>query len=237
MTAIYVTECHLSNGLTIYSNARTPVLEIFAEVFRDRIYVPPDIPQIKENDIVIDIGANIGLFSLLAASVAPSVLVHAFEPSSESFSLLTKNAKANELSNIQCHQIAVSSVTGQKTLYLDISSVCNRALSTANPEYRDRCIGVELVESVSLDDLFDKYGIARCKLLKMDAEGSEYDILLSAYHETLDRIEAIAMEYHQYLEDRSSEEIVEFLKRNGFYVRKEPGDGVGMIYAYRLSAR
>ena len=231
---VYVEKLWLSNGLVIYSNENTPACEIFREVFKEGIYTPAILPALKAGDVVIDIGANIGLFSLLAARVDSDVRVYAFEPASLNFLLLDKNIHENRATNIHPIRCAVSATTGMRTLYLDRCSVCNRAVSTNNPELNERCVGTEVVESVSLDDVFIKNGIRRCNLLKVDVEGSEYDIFFSASPSTLARIDAIAMEYHDYLVAHSGVELAKWLENKGFVVSINPGEGVGMIYARRF---
>jgi FkbM family methyltransferase len=229
---VYIDECHLSNGLVLHSDSRTPVHDLFKEVYRTQAYTPSDIPPIKNNDVVIDLGANIGVFSLFAASVSPSVRVHAFEPVSETFSLLKKNVSANKLSNVQCHRCAVSSATGEQTLYVTLGSTADTMIPARvkMPGSAAR----ESVECVSLNDLFVRHGITKCNFLKVDVEGSEFDIFLSASPQTLGRIDAIAMEYHEW-EERKPDELTEFLRSNGFSVRVHTDrlPGLGMIYASR----
>jgi FkbM family methyltransferase len=183
--SIYMTQCSLSNGLLIYSNARTPLHSLFMDIFARASYMDPGIPQIKSGDVVVDIGANIGMFSLFAASISPDVQVYAFEPASDTFAVLQKNVEANHLTNVQCAKCAVSATTGELGLYLHRGS-------TGDSVIRDRVgqniTGMESVPCISLNDLFSRYGLPRCDFLKVDCEGSEFDLFSAASAQTFEKL-------------------------------------------------
>ena len=233
--SIYITRCYLSNGLLVYSNSRTPLHSLFIDICEHHDYDSELLPPICPNSVVVDIGANIGLFSLLAASISPDIKIHAFEPSADSFVLLQKNVVANGCANIQCYQYAVCGKTGETNLYLDPDSIGDSVLS--GWVGKDNVVGTERVPCISLDDLFTRCGITFCDYLKMDCEGSEFDVLFSASSQTLIKIGAIALEYHEY-GGRQSNELVELLRRNGFQVdEKRTCSNLGMLYALRDAAR
>jgi hypothetical protein len=73
--------------------------------------------------------------------------------------------------------------------------------------------------------------------MKVDVEGAEFEIFEAASLQTLAKIDAIAMEYHEY-EDRRHHELSDILMSQGYSVRtsKEPHPGLGMIYAHRAGA-
>jgi FkbM family methyltransferase len=233
--AVFIDQCHLSNGLVIFSDSRTPLHELFKEVYRTNAYTQPDIPQIGENGVVVDLGANIGMFSLFAAKLSPSVQVYAFEPAPETFDLLRKNVLANKLSNVQCHQCAVSSKTGKQTLYLDVGSTADTTVASRIKE--PASVRTQEVDCISLDELFARCGISRCNLMKVDVEGAEFEIFEAASLQTLAKIDAIAMEYHEH-EDRRHHELSDLLKAHGYCVRvsEDRYPDLGMIYARRIAA-
>ena len=81
--------------------------------------------------------------------------------------------------------------------------------------------GFELIAeplAISLDTLFAHHDVIRCHLLKLDCEGAEYDILYAASRPTLDRIDAIAADYHVGLNDHTPAELTAFLEAAGFLV-------------------
>ncbi|HEV3317493.1 MAG TPA: FkbM family methyltransferase [Candidatus Angelobacter sp.] len=230
---VYIEECRLSNGLILRSDSRTPVQELYKEVYRARTYTPAHFPAIQDNDVVIDLGANIGIFALYAASIAPTVRVHAFEPAAPTFALLQQNVALNKLSNIQCYRYSVSGVTGKSTLYVtNAGSTADTMIMTrvSAQEVRE----AECVDCLSLDDLFLRCGIEHCNFLKVDVEGSEFNIFSFASPETLCKIGRIAMEYHE-IEGRKGRDLAGLLESQGFYVqiKPEPASDRGMIYATR----
>jgi hypothetical protein len=95
-------------------------------------------------------------------------------------------------------------------------------------------LSTESVDGFSLSDLFAVCGIESCDFLKVDIEGSEFEIFLTASRATLQRIEKIAMEYH---EKGCGEgwQLVEVFKAAGFQVKQTPelNSDRGMIYATR----
>lgn len=131
---------------------------------------------VKEGDIVVDLGANIGYYTLLAARlVGKKGKVYAFEPEPINYSLLIKNIELNGYDNIVPVQKAVSNTAGTVRLFLAYKSTEGHAIYQPNnaiyqPNNKKREF-VE-VESVTLDEFFkDK----KCPInvIKMDIEGAE----------------------------------------------------------------
>jgi FkbM family methyltransferase len=127
---------------------------------------------VKEGMTVVDIGANIGYYTLLAARlVGPEGRVHAFEPSPENFALLSRNVDVNGYKNVVLIPKAVSDRSGTATLRIDRASSGGHSLSN----FRGGADSIE-VETISLDDYFAN-GTETVGVLKMDAEGAEVAIL------------------------------------------------------------
>lgn len=85
---IFMEKCYLSNGLILHSNPRTPLPFLFTDIFVRQEYTNPHIPAIKPNDVVIDIGASIGMFSLYAANSAGMPCIpRAKKPGTDRYSL------------------------------------------------------------------------------------------------------------------------------------------------------
>jgi FkbH-like protein/FkbM family methyltransferase len=83
----------LPNGLKIAHLNRYETEYVYQEIFEDRCYLRHGI-RLKDEAVVVDIGANIGLFSLFAANCCPTASIYAFEPSPQAFRVLEANCRA-----------------------------------------------------------------------------------------------------------------------------------------------
>jgi len=123
---------------------------------------------VKEGDVVLDLGANLGYYTLLAARlVGQKGKVYAFEPEPVNYNLLLKNIELNGYDNIVAVQKAVSNVAGKVRLFLDEKDT--GAHTIYQPGDKTEIIEVE---SVTLDEFFKdkKHPI---NVIKMDIEGAE----------------------------------------------------------------
>jgi FkbM family methyltransferase len=123
--------------------------------------------------VVVDVGANIGIYSeFLSRCVGPTGLVHSFEPSADNFERLS--AATRELLNVRLTQAVVGERSGECKLYIsDKLNVDHRAYK-ANGDSR-RTIPAEMV---ALDDYFEPG--QRVDLIKMDIQGYELHALRGA---------------------------------------------------------
>jgi FkbM family methyltransferase len=128
---------------------------------------------LNAGDTVVEVGANIGAHTLpLAQHVGPSGVVYAFEPQRILFQTLCANMALNGVTNAHCHQVAVGQAAGHIVVpWLDYG-VENNFGGLGLGGYRDG----ERVAQVTLDQL----GLARCRLLKIDVEGMEQQVLEGA---------------------------------------------------------
>lgn len=222
----------LKNGMSITAPVDEPLLVLLNEVWTSHCYTPAHF-DIVAGDTVVDIGANVGMFALWAASRHQSVKVIPIEPSPRMCEFLRRNLAANGLRNVTVVQSAVGGQTGKAILY-------SRGVEAMNSLYCRDVMGSEfhaLINTplLTLDDVFDRYSVQTCNFLKMDCEGAEYEILLNARRETLAKIHKISMEYHVGLNEHGPEELVSFLESEGFQVEKTPmsDEEGGYLYARR----
>ena len=127
---------------------------------------------VKEGMTVVDVGANVGYYTLLAARlVGEKGKVFAFEPSSDNFALLKRNVEENGYKNVVLVPKAVSDRSAKARLLIDRASSGSHSLSASRggADFVD-------VETVSLDEYFAG-GLERIDVLKIDAEGAEMAIL------------------------------------------------------------
>ena len=131
---------------------------------------------LKEGDIFIDIGSNIGLFSLIASRiVGDNGLVISFEPSPKTFMRFIENMKLNNLKNIDARNIGLSDKSDELTFYMSENGY--DAWNSFAPS-KDNKLEKEIkVQVSSLDLELKKINKLLIKLVKMDVEGWEKFVL------------------------------------------------------------
>jgi len=123
---------------------------------------------VKEGDTVVDLGANLGYYTLLAARlVGKKGKVYAFEPEPTNYALLLKNIELNGYNNIVPMQEVVSNISGTVNFFLDEKDT--GAHTMYRPEPKAKSIEVP---SVTLDEFFRDQE-PRINVIKMDIEGAE----------------------------------------------------------------
>lgn len=216
----------LKNGLVFKLRSKTNDRVIFNQIWLTKTYTPKDF-KIKKDNIVLDIGAHIGLFSILAAKSASNGKVYAFEPAEENFKLLLENTNLNRLNNIELIKKAVAGESGVREFALSKDDPAGHAIP-----YEETNRQKINVQSTSLNDFLKEKDINKVDFLKMDCEGAEYEIFYSCSDETLDKIDKISMEYHNVDTGKNVSRIKSFLEEKGFKVLiKNKGDN--MLYAKR----
>ena len=129
---------------------------------------------VREGDTVIDVGANIGYYTLIFAQlVGRSGRVFAFEPDPVNYSILTKNIETNKYNNVIPTEKALADYNGKTEIHLSIENNGDHRLFYSESD-RER----KLVEVIKLDDFhFPENFSKEIKLIKMDVQGSEYRVL------------------------------------------------------------
>ena len=153
----------------------------------------------KEGDIVIDIGANVGMVSILLAKKFPFLKIYSFEPLKENYDNFIKNI---ELNNIPKGVIIAENKAVTKDgrlITMSINSANKGGSSTTDVISINSIMTKEnsQVESITLEEIFKKYNINKLKLLKIDCEGSEYEILYNTDTNLLKNIENLRGEFHE----------------------------------------
>ena len=129
--------------------------------------------KIEMGNVVVDVGANIGLHTLnMARIVGNAGQVFAFEPDPSNFEILKKNAKINNYKNIILEQKAVGDKHGRTTLYQSDNPINHRIF----PQTKRANSQVQ-VELTNLDNYFDSDMIDKINFIKIDVEGMEFGVL------------------------------------------------------------
>lgn len=188
-----------ATGLTFRS--RAAAVRMFAETFHQHVYDLPAVP-LRPGDVVIDIGANHGFFSCYAARLGATV--HAFEPAPSLRELLVGNVRANGLADrVRVHPCAVVGAAaddgGEITLYEtgSFGGGMNSVLPAWLAAEGIRDATPTTVPACSFAGALRRCGEpARVRLVKVDCEGAEFDLLRALTPAELGRIDGFAIEFH-----------------------------------------
>lgn len=150
--------------------------------------------RFSDNDVVIDIGAHVGLFAIYLAKRQPGITIHAFEPIPDSYESLLENIARNNTPNIIPHNLAVTGDGRDFRMlvnFLDNSGGATGHLDNMSLNGHWHYV----VQSTTLEDIFIQNRIDCCRLLKIDCEGAEYEILLNSSR-YLKRVDYLSGEFH-----------------------------------------
>jgi FkbM family methyltransferase len=157
---------------------------------------------VRPRDICLDIGANIGAFSLYMSGLAHLGRIHAFEPSQKLYNCLAKNVQMNGLSNIICYNLGLSDTEGVRPFYTfneipgasfgghqDMADPRDAVRKVLNYDFD---FETTLVPITTLDNWAVMHQVSNIDLIKIDVEGGERFVLLGA-HDVLKRCRPIVI--------------------------------------------
>lgn len=215
------------NHLKITLRTKSTDLMALTNVWLTQEYSKPGF-EIRDDDVIIDIGAHIGLFALLISKKCESGKILCFEPILDNYELLLKNLHDNHISNVHPVNIAVSDREQKIKIYLN-SDQAGHSIYLESASYVD-------VQSTTLKKIIDENRISKCSLLKIDCEGAEYEIIESLPDQYLNKIHRIIIEYH-FADVKSDllDRLVQKLRTNFFTVDLiRYSEGMGLIYAKKI---
>ncbi len=205
---------HLLDVLTIQ--------EIYVE---NQYHIP-----LKNPKVIIDVGANIGTFSILMALRYPNTKILAYEPCPSTFKLLAHNTKINNIKSITAFCLGVAATKGKINFFVSKASGLGSLFPTG------RFFKKTSIHTDTLNNIFIQHDIKKCDLLKLDCEGAEYEIFFSIPPSLLKKIDNIVLEYHDHLTKHNHHQLIKFLRSQGYSVRVVPHPletCIGILYARR----
>jgi len=201
------------------------ILAVFNEIIGHKVY-HNDFVNVEENDTIIDIGFNYGLFSMVSLKNNPKKII-AFEPNPK---LVLNYQKFFNHEKIELHQKAVSNKEGLVTFKENNDPGMSTLLSDINTHNVNNTYEVELCNFYKF---IQKNNIDYIDYLKVDCEGSEYNIFESIPKKYLStKIKKIALEFHHKFEDEKVQNLYNKILDCGFETKVvHDGSSLGMIYA------
>jgi FkbM family methyltransferase len=193
------------NGITIEDEEGTATGTIAVVFFRKHY------GNVDGKSVIIDIGANIGVFSIYAALEGKNVKVYTFEPISKNYQLLLKNISNNNLSDrIKPFNLGIASKNEKRKFHLESSPLHSLVQKGENNFSAS-------VDCISLNYVLVKNKISKVDLLKMNCEGGEYEILYSTPIDCFKKIFEIRMEYHNIDSEKNNlNHLISFLENMGY---------------------
>ena len=218
----------LRNGLQLKLNTNTNEIGTLNEIWHLGIY-DRFLPLLKSDSTVIDVGANIGTFSIKAGNIVKNGRVLCFEPFPKNFEILKENILLNRMEKvIKAFNSAVGGKKGDAELFF------HERDSGGGSFYQhgniDKLKSIQ-VNCITLEDIFNENNLKSCDFLKMDCEGAEENILLNTPKNILQKIKTLTIEWHDDLSKIGFEKFKEFLKDNGYQVDFDKNTGT--LYAQR----
>jgi FkbM family methyltransferase len=213
----------LRNGIKIKLRVNSTDLMAFVKIWILHDYESPGF-SINNNDVIIDVGAHIGLFALFSSQFCKNGKIYCVEPIKENFDLLRENIELNKIHNIITINAAVSTKNDTVTIYRNKDDAGHSMYVQGSEKIE--------VDSISLKNIFDSYNLYKCDFLKIDCEGEEYNIIETFTRDYFDRIMKISLEYH-FANDRPTllENLLKTLKSHYKTSTISGMSGMGYLYA------
>lgn len=199
------------HGYVLYNRNDTVIgrsIETYGEYFESEVRVFSQFVQ--SGDLALDIGANIGTHALaLARLTGPQGLVYAFEPQRLVFQTLCANMALNSLTNVHC----VNAVVGEAAGTIRMADADPRQSNNFGGAQVAALAGTTSGQAVTRIVLDDFLAVDRLKLIKIDVEGMESEVLRGA-HRTLARFKPLLYVENAYAD--KSPELVALLQELGY---------------------
>lgn len=194
------------------------------EIYRDGVYEP--FFQGKSGLTIVDIGANIGMTAYYFSQYAK--VVHAVEPSLNHFNTIKHMLEYNEIKNVELHKTAI----WKEDTVLPFYHNGNHTMFSLHTAVDDGSEQPEKVKVMRLDTFFKENKIDKCDFLKIDIEGSEYELVASeGFENVADRISTVFLEYHKWA-GRNPTQLKQNLELYGYRVTM-PQSTAGLMVGQR----
>ncbi|MEM8908467.1 MAG: FkbM family methyltransferase, partial [Bacteroidota bacterium] len=259
---------HLSNqvidlekGIKAFTLNKSESLFAYNEIFTEQAYLINGI-SLQPGDVVFDVGANVGMFSMFVSLHYPGSEIYAFEPLPPTFEIMNSNCLIyGHQAKIKAYKAGLSD-KNQKVIFTHypdnsmlsgrygnleedksyVRNVLERQLRDEEDQDTDIQILVEKTmnyeeyecQLLSLSEVIEENNIQQIDLLKVDVERSELDVLMGIKPEHWPRIKQIVIEVHD--DGNSLDKVKEFLDTYGYNYLVEQEDLLVGTHLYNIYA-
>lgn len=250
-----------SDGFTVMYANEPEARQLHRDIFDHKVYFKHGI-GVEKDSVVIDAGANIGMFTLFVLKSSPTASIHAFEPAPKTFAILRANTRT--YTRVEANNCGLGSEEkSERFTYLPLCTTGSgfydnemiakqkaRMLATENGELLKASVGEEFLrgrvdrlfegESISvpirrLSTYIDERKLDKIDLLKIDVEGQESAVLEGIREKHWTLIRQVVIEVHHRISDDLLPRTLGQLSARGFRTCTEPEEGLltSIVYARR----
>ncbi|GAB3962355.1 hypothetical protein GCM10028805_63350 [Spirosoma harenae] len=180
---------------------------LFKEIFMVDVYdIDELVGTLPAKPVVIDIGANAGFFVIQLLSKIKEATIYAYEPVVPNVKTFEQTLEQNPQLKPSVH-IFPKAVTGQQIDSLELfieSDDQSQVVASAIPTFHENNQQKITVPCITFTDIIQKNDLETIDLLKLDCEGSEYDIIYNTDPELIKRIDKMIVEVHDLDDDRNN---------------------------------
>jgi len=201
--------------------ARPSYEDLARFLFSEKVakWEPLSVLKVKKEEIVVDIGANTGYYTLrLSSQVGKKGKIVAIEADPKSCNILKQNCELNNISNVEIKNLAISDSYKQVTLH---QNKTHSGISSISAKDYDKSTTNDLlIQATTLDNLL-KNRFQKIDWIKIDVEGAELAVLKGS-NNTLKNTKNVLIEIHEHILKQNNEDyndILKILKDHGFKLR------------------
>ena len=216
----------VTKPLPVHFLVSAPLYQVFKELFMADVYeIDTLVKPLPTNPVVIDIGANAGFFAIQLLSKIDRATLYAYEPMPANVATLRHTLQQNPRlqQSVRLFQMAV---TGQPLDQLDLFAEAeenSQVVASMFAGFNKKNTQKITVPCITLTDIIQKNDLRSIDLLKVDCEGSEYDIFYHTAPELIRRVARMVIEVHDVDKDRNNVGAFnEYLQSLGYNTTYEP---------------
>ncbi|WP_430412119.1 amino acid adenylation domain-containing protein [Kordia sp.] len=251
----------LVNGMPLFHVNKREADFMYGEIFEENSYLRNGV-HLEEGACVLDVGANIGMFSVFLSQVLNNVTIHAFEPITPLFEKLQLNGQLYGNQNIKAHAVGISDTESEATFkyypnasimsgqYGDVKDDASLVDTYMKNQLSGEAMNEEARASIlherfkdveeydctlkSISQIIQEENIQNIDLLKIDVEKSEWEVLSGIQEKDWKIIQQIVIEVHDV--NNRLKEIQEKIESHGFTIITEQDANFTDTHIYNLYA-